>query len=167
MNFSSSNNQAASNHPTPVSQGPPSVPSTASFEQYRSPLVNNYFSPNYATLRVSSAMSDSEEPPEVPPLPTTPTLEQNSLAPPASPLHYRTLQSTPSIAPKAKIVNTGTYFPKVASDPPNRKRYHTAPREKQRVSTLCKLQFTPLLFIKFGRNHVYSSILTFPVNIVY
>jgi hypothetical protein len=40
-----------SSHPTPASQDPPSDPPSLTFEQYRSPLVNTYCGPNYATLR--------------------------------------------------------------------------------------------------------------------
>ncbi|KAK9754778.1 Protein tyrosine and serine/threonine kinase [Popillia japonica] len=132
MNLSTNNNGANSSHPTPVSQEPPADdPASVSFEQYRSPLVNSYFTPNYATLRVSSAVPEPEDPPEVPPLPTSPSLLQNPITV-SSPLHYRSLQ-TSSINSKSKIVNLGNYFPRVGTDPPNRKRYHTAPREKQRI----------------------------------
>lgn len=133
MNLSPSNNAANSSHPTPVTQEPTGEPSPVSFEQYRSPLVNSYFTPNYATLRVSSSIQDADDPPEVPPLPTSPSLHHNSLTAASTPLHYRSLQSTPVISPKSKIFNLGNHFP-VATDPPNRKRYHTAPREKHRVS---------------------------------
>ncbi|KAJ3661415.1 hypothetical protein Zmor_005810 [Zophobas morio] len=138
MNLSSSNNAAASSHPTPVSQEAPGDSSSASFEQYRSPLVGNYYTPNYATLRCSSTIEEPEEPPEVPPLPDSPTLHQSPISA-SSPLHYRSLQSTPAISPKSKMINLGNYFPRVATDPPNRKRYHTAPREKQRI-TLCETE---------------------------
>ncbi|XP_008200082.1 discoidin domain-containing receptor 2 isoform X1 [Tribolium castaneum] len=132
MNLSSSNNAAQSSHPTPVSQEAPGDSSSVSFEQYRSPLVGNYYTPNYATLRCSSTMEEPEEPPEVPPLPDSPTLHQSPISA-SSPLHYRSLQSTPAISPKSKMINLGNYFPRVATDPPNRKRYHTAPREKHRI----------------------------------
>ncbi|CAH1372606.1 discoidin domain-containing receptor 2-like [Tenebrio molitor] len=132
MNLSSSNNAAASSHPTPVSQEAPGDPSSVSFEQYRSPLVGNYYTPNYATLRCSSTIEEPEEPPEVPPLPDSPTLHQSPISA-SSPQHYRSLQSTPAISPKSKMINLGNYFPRVATDPPNRKRYHTAPREKHRI----------------------------------
>ena len=138
MNLSSSNNAAASSHPTPVSQEAPGDSSSASFEQYRSPLVGNYYTPNYATLRCSSTIEEPEEPPEVPPLPDSPTLHQSPISA-SSPLHYRSLQSTPAISPKSKMINLGNYFPRVATDPPNRKRYHTAPREKQRVTLWIKV----------------------------
>lgn len=143
MNFSSNNNNAAhSNHPTPVSSDPQTDPSV-SFEQYRSPLVNTYFVPNYATLRVpsttptaaaSASQSEPEEPPQVPPLPVTPTLIQCPITVSPSPLHYRSLQSTPVLSASSKMVNLGNYFPHVATDAQNRTRYHTAPREKHRVS---------------------------------
>ncbi|XP_071055936.1 discoidin domain-containing receptor 2-like isoform X2 [Onthophagus taurus] len=142
MNLSSGNNPApTSSHPTPVSAEAPSDPSSVSFEQYRSPLVNSYFTPNYATLRVTTNATPTtppeepehdDQPPEVPPLPTSPSLLHSPINV-SSPLHYRSLQSTPSISPKSKIVNLGNYFPRVSTDPPNRKRYHTAPREKQRM----------------------------------
>ncbi|KAJ3661411.1 hypothetical protein Zmor_005806 [Zophobas morio] len=122
MNLSSSNNAAASSHPTPVSQEAP----------------GNLHTPNYATLRCSSTIEEPEEPPEVPPLPDSPTLHQSPISA-SSPLHYRSLQSTPAISPKSKMINLGNYFPRVATDPPNRKRYHTAPREKQRVTLWIKV----------------------------
>lgn len=130
MNFSSTT-AAASNHPTPVSQEPVDSSST-SFEQYRSPLVGGFYTPNYATLRCSSTIEEPEEPPEIPPLPDSPTLHQSPISA-SSPHHYRSLQNTPAISPKSKMINLGNYFPRVATDPPNRKRYHTAPREKHRV----------------------------------
>ncbi|XP_019870769.2 discoidin domain-containing receptor 2 [Aethina tumida] len=143
MNFSSNNNGNNANisHPiTPVSQQePPAATDPPSFEQYRSPLVANYYTPNYATLRCSSALDDQETPPDVPPLPDSPTLHQSPIGgggggQSPSPLHYRSLQSTPAtINPKSKMINLGNYFPSVATDPPNRKRYHTAPREKHRI----------------------------------
>ncbi|XP_017777041.1 PREDICTED: discoidin domain-containing receptor 2-like [Nicrophorus vespilloides] len=133
MTFSSSNNNGGnSNHPTtPIAQEPQA--DSVTFEQFRSPLVNSYFTPNYATLRMSTAVADPEEPPEVPPLPSSPSLHQSPITVSSSPLHYRSLQSTPVISPKSKMINLGNYFPRVATDPPNRKRYHTAPREKQRI----------------------------------
>ncbi|XP_071443224.1 discoidin domain-containing receptor 2-like [Hetaerina americana] len=47
-----------------------------------------------------------------------------------SPMHFRSLQSTPLTAPRSQAINLSNYFPRVASDPPSRKRYHTAPRER-------------------------------------
>lgn len=134
MNLSPSTNAAASSHPTPVSQDqePPGDSSSVS-EQYEPPLVTILYTPNYSTLRCSSAMGEQEEPPEIPPLPDSPTLHQSPISA-SSPLHYRSLQSTPAISPKSKMINLGNYFPRVATDPPNRKRYHTAPREKHRVT---------------------------------
>lgn len=160
MNFSSSNNAPQSNHPTPVSQEPPSDPSSISFEQYRSPLVNSYYTPtNYATLRRSTSLAEEPEaPPSVPPLPPspmTPHTPSSSITlggsvvsninvvsnvnvvatKDPSPMHFRSLQSTPVVTTKTKTINTGTHFPRErATDPPNRKRYHTAPRDKQRVN---------------------------------
>lgn len=131
MNLSS-NNTTQSNHPTPVSQEPPSDPSSVSFEQYRSPLVNSYYTPNYATLQSGSGAEDTE-PPKIPPLPPSP-VTPTSITVTSTTLHYRSLQTTPVISPKTKMLNLGNYFPSVATDPPNRKRYHTAPRDKQRVS---------------------------------
>ncbi|KAJ8985109.1 hypothetical protein NQ317_012759 [Molorchus minor] len=112
--------------------------SSMSFEQYRAPLVTGYYAPNYATLRCSSsAAEEPDESPEVPPLPDedeSSTIHQDDVAATSSSaLHYRSLQSTPSISPKSKMINLGNYFPRVATDPPNRKRYHTAPREKHRL----------------------------------
>lgn len=130
MNLSS-NNTAQSNHPTPVSQEPPSEPSSVSFEQYRSPLVNSYYTPNYASLQNATA-TDDPEPPAIPPLPPSP-ISPGPITVTSSTLHYRSLQSTPAISPKSNIINLGNYFPSSGTDPPNRKRYHTAPRDKQRV----------------------------------
>jgi hypothetical protein len=45
-----------SSHPTPASQDPPSDPPSLTFEQYRSPLVNSYYGPNYATLRSNTGL---------------------------------------------------------------------------------------------------------------
>lgn len=130
MNLSS-NNTAQSNHPTPVSQEPPSDPSSVSFEQYRSPLVNSYYTPNYATLMNASG-TEEPEPPAIPPLPPSP-ISPSTVPVTSTTLHYRSLQSTPAISPKSNMINLGNYFPSVGTDPPNRKRYHTAPRDKQRV----------------------------------
>ncbi|XP_065161564.1 discoidin domain-containing receptor 2-like isoform X1 [Atheta coriaria] len=143
MTFSSSNGNAGTGsnaHPTPIAQEPQTDP--MGYEQFRAPLVNStYYAPNYATLRISRTMpndadqldDDEEDPPEVPPLPSSPSLHHSPITTVASPMHYRSLQSTPAISPKSKMINLGNYFPRVATDPPNRKRYHTAPREKQRI----------------------------------
>jgi hypothetical protein len=48
-----------SSHPTPASQDPPSDPPSLTFEQYRSPLVNSYYGPNYATLRSNTGLLTS------------------------------------------------------------------------------------------------------------
>lgn len=139
MNLSSSNNAAPqSNHPTPISQEPPSDPSSVSLEQYRQPLVNNYYQPNYASVHGGSVADDlgSEvevDAPNIPPLPPSP-ISPSPIPVQSNNLHYRSLQTTPVISPKTKMINLGSYFPSVATDPPNRKRYHTAPRDKQRVS---------------------------------
>lgn len=134
MNLSSSNNATPSTNPTPVAQEL-NVDTSPSFEQYRSPLVNNYFTaPNYATLRCSSVAQETEDPPEVPPLPASPTLHHTPLIAASSPVHYRSLQNTPMISPKTKTFNLGSYFPSPTAEPVSRKRYHTAPREKHRVS---------------------------------
>lgn len=135
MNLAS-NNTAESNHPTPVSQEPPSDPSSVSFEQYRSPLVNSYYTPNYATIVKASAVGELQ-PPVIYPLPPSPA-EQIPITVASTILHYRSLQTTPVISPKSKMINLGHYFPSVGTDPPNRKRYHTAPRDKQRVSYVCR-----------------------------
>lgn len=139
MNLSSSNNAATSNHPTPVSPELISDPPSGTFEQYRSPLVDSYYcSSKCASLRCSSSIEDPEEPPEVPPLPASHTV-QNEIDPLEGngppPSYYRSLQTTPNLSPKSNAVNLGHHFPKITSDPPNRKIYHTAPRDKQRVST--------------------------------
>lgn len=136
MNLSSGNTAPSNNnsHPiTPVSQGPAGDQSSVSFEQYRSPLVGSYYTPNYATLRCSSGIEETDTAPDVPPLPDSPTLHQSPMSNASTPLHYRSLQSTPAISPKSKMINLGNYFPRVSTDPPNRKLYHTAPREKHRV----------------------------------
>ncbi|KAK4877698.1 hypothetical protein RN001_010204 [Aquatica leii] len=137
MNLSSGNNVTANSHPiTPVSQGPPSDLPSESFEEFKSPLVDLYYSPNSNTARCSSSLDDeSEEPPEVPPLPSVQSLEEDPVAPVGSspPAYYRSLQNTPNHSPKSNMINLGNYFPKIATDPPNRKLYHTAPREKQRI----------------------------------
>lgn len=137
MNLSSSNNATPSTNPTPVAQEL-NVDTSPTFEQYRSPLVNNYFNTN--TLRCSSVVQEKENPPEVPPLPASPTLHHTPLIAASSPVHYRSLQNTPTISPKIKAFNFGSYFPSPTAEPVSRKRYHTAPREKHRVScSFCSL----------------------------
>ncbi|KAJ8948705.1 hypothetical protein NQ318_017873, partial [Aromia moschata] len=63
------------------------------------------------------------------------SLQKSDLSSPnlISSFRCRSLQNTPALSPKSKMINLGNYFPRVATDPPNRKRYHTAPREKHRV----------------------------------
>ncbi|XP_068082101.1 discoidin domain-containing receptor 2 [Anabrus simplex] len=131
-----------SSHPTPASQDPPSDPPSLTFEQYRSPLVNSYYGPNYATLRTNTA-SNSEGMPSIPDeternevvdeaapkTPTSPPVATGSF----SSLQFRSLQTTPVVGPRSQVINLSNYFPRVASDPPSRKRYHTAPREKHRL----------------------------------
>lgn len=134
MNFSTSNNQQ-SNHPTPVSQEPPNDPPSISFEQYQPAIGNSYFAQHFATLRINPNVQEQEDPPEVPPLPKSPNLLDDQVLISESPINYRSLQSTPAASPKSKMMNFSNYFPKVVTDPPNRKRYYTQPREKQRVST--------------------------------
>lgn len=131
MNLSSSNNATPSTNPTPVAQEL-NVETSPSFEQYRSPLVSDYFTA--PTLRSSAVAQEAEDPPEVPPLPASPTFHHTPLIAASSPVHYRSLQSTPSISPKIKAFNLGSYFPSPTAEPVSRKRYHTAPREKHRVS---------------------------------
>lgn len=132
MNLSSGNNPQMNTTPTPVSQHPP-TDASLSFEHYRSPLVNSYYTPNYATLRCSSVIQDPEDPPDVPPLPNSQTLHHSQMVTTSTPVHYRSLQNTPSLSPKSKEINLISYFPSSGSDTVSRKRYHTAPREKHRV----------------------------------
>lgn len=124
MNLSATSNPPMSSHPTPVDQE--LIPERASltFEQHRFP-PNNYYKPTYpSTLGSSSATTtEAEEPPEVPPLPRSPSLRVSS-----SPVNYRSLQNTSMISPGME-----SYFPSTATEVPSRKRYHTAPREKHRV----------------------------------
>lgn len=129
MNLSSSNPAPTCNSRpiTPISQDLPNEPI---FERYRSPLVDLYYVPTSGSVRCSSSLEECEDPPEVPPLPSAQSLEQSPVAPP----NYRSLQPTPNLSPNSNMINLGNYFPKIASDPPNRKLYHSAPREKQRVS---------------------------------
>ena len=65
------------------------------------------------------------------------TVTKTPTPPPAtgsfSSLQFRSLQTTPVVGPRSQVINLSNYFPRVASDPPSRKRYHTAPREKHRV----------------------------------
>ncbi|KAJ9581012.1 hypothetical protein L9F63_023810, partial [Diploptera punctata] len=148
MNLAPVNNNGmvhVSSHPTPASQGPPSDPSSLTFEQYRSPLVNSYYGPNYATLRSNTAenivpveQEDSVTMPEEPEKQESDdTVTKTPTPPPAtgsfSSLQFRSLQTTPVVGPRSQVINLSNYFPRVASDPPSRKRYHTAPREKHRV----------------------------------
>ncbi|XP_021920261.1 discoidin domain-containing receptor 2-like isoform X2 [Zootermopsis nevadensis] len=127
-----------SNHPTPASQDPPSDPPSLTFEQYRSPLVNTYYGPNYATLRSNTDRDGSVSmPEETERQESDDTVTKTPTPPPAtgsfSSLQFRSLQTTPVVGPKSQVINLCNYFPRVASDPPSRKRYHTAPREKHRV----------------------------------
>lgn len=134
MNLSSTSNPPASSHPTPVDQE--LIPDRASltFEQHRFPLVNNYYKTTYPPLSTASvSQAEAEEPPEVPPLPRSPSLRGSTLLK-TSPVHYRSLQSTPMISPNSKIVGFESYFPSTTSETPSKKRYHTAPREKHRVT---------------------------------
>jgi len=68
------------------------------------------------------------------------TVTKTPTPPPAtgsfSSLQFRSLQTTPVVGPRSQVINLSNYFPRVASDPPSRKRYHTAPREKHRVRQL-------------------------------
>lgn len=136
MNLSSSNNGAVNSHPiTPVSQGPPSDPLSASFQHCRSSLVDLYYAQNCLGAFCSSSQEESEEPPEVPPLPSALSLEQTSSV--NSPTYYKSLDSTPIESPKSTLINLGNYFPKITTmptDSPNRKLYQTASREKQKVN---------------------------------
>ncbi|KAF5282399.1 hypothetical protein FQA39_LY17596 [Lamprigera yunnana] len=136
MNLSSGNNLNSNSHPiTPVSQGPPSDPPSASLEEYKSSLIDLYYASNSNNPRCSSSVEDdSEEPPEVPPLPSAQSLEQNSTPPSeTSPTYYKSLENTPNHGSKSNMINLGNYFPKITTDAPGRKLYNTAPREKQRV----------------------------------
>jgi len=51
-----------------------------------------------------------------------------------SPIHFQNTLQGSERSSSNQIINLGNYFPRVASEPTNRKRYHTAPREKHRVS---------------------------------
>lgn len=123
MNLSTTSNPPMSSHQTPVDQE--LIPDRASltFEQHRFPLTNNY----YKTVSVTSA--DAPEPPEVPPLPRSPSIRGIS----TSPVNYRSLQNTAVISPSSKLVGMESYFPSTTTEVSSRKRYHTAPREKHRV----------------------------------
>lgn len=130
MSFSS-NNAAQSTNPTSTAPELTVADSTPSFEQYRSPLMSDYYAaPNYASLRCSSAPEDDI--PDVPPLPESPQLHSSPVVSGSSPVHYRSLQSTPIVSPKTKVINLENYFPN-GTETVGRKRYHTAPREKHRV----------------------------------
>ncbi|XP_060534695.1 discoidin domain-containing receptor tyrosine kinase B-like [Cylas formicarius] len=141
MNFSTSQPSAPSRPITPMSHHDPTMdPVPMTYEEYRSSLVGNYCPPNYSTLRCSANIDEPDEEtdeaaPEVPPLPDSPDfLESPPNQSNGTPLHYRSLQSTPTMSPKSKMINLGNYFPRAPVDPADRKRYHTAPREKHRVS---------------------------------
>nr|CAD7398615.1 unnamed protein product [Timema poppensis] len=130
-----------SSHPTPGSQDPPSDPPSLTFEQYHSPLVNSYYGPNYATLR-SNSNSNPDEPerniePEEPEEDKIPTPSPTPATPPVTgsfnSLQFRSLQTPSSGGPRNQVIDLSSYFPRVATDPPSRKRYHTAPREKHRA----------------------------------
>lgn len=134
MNLSSTSNPPLSSHPTPVDQELTPDRASLTFEQHRFPLVNSYYKTTYPALSTASiTQAEAEEPPEVPPLPRSPSLRSNTLAK-CSPVHYRSLQTTPTISPNSKIATAESYFPSTASETPSKKRYHTAPREKHRVS---------------------------------
>ncbi|PSN56057.1 hypothetical protein C0J52_11814 [Blattella germanica] len=141
MNLAPVNNNGmvhVSSHPTPASQDPPSDPPSLTFEQYRSPLVNSYYGTNYATLRSNTEREGSISMPEETERPESDdTVTKTPTPPPAtgsfSSLQFRSLQTTPVVGPRSQVINLSNYFPRVASDPPSRKRYHTAPREKHRI----------------------------------
>lgn len=135
MNLSTTGNPPVSSHPTPTPVDQELIPERASltFEQHRFPLVNNYYKSTYpppCTTPVSQ--TEFQDPPEVPPLPRSPSLRGSTLLK-TSPVNYRSLQNTPMISPNSKIVGIENYFPNTAGETPSKKRYHTAPREKHRV----------------------------------
>ncbi|KAH1002204.1 hypothetical protein HUJ04_008315 [Dendroctonus ponderosae] len=139
MNFSSGNAQNANQSVpiTPVSHPDsclePITPMT--YEEYRSSLAGNYYTPStYTTLRCSETApiespdfnEEAPTPPEVPPLPDTPDIQA-----PIAPLNYRSLQSTPSLSPKSMVMNLSNYFPRESGE--RGKKFYTAPREKHRI----------------------------------
>ncbi|XP_050301112.1 discoidin domain-containing receptor 2-like isoform X2 [Anthonomus grandis grandis] len=152
MNFSSSSGQNNANQSIPItpishpdSLLEPVTPMT--YEEYRNSLQQggNFYPTNYTTLSTiepppiySSDMGDEEEeiPPEVPPLPDSPEL-QNSITPlnnhNAMPVNYRSLQSTPTLNSNSKGMNFGNYLPR-ENGGDRGKKFYTAPREKHRVS---------------------------------
>lgn len=129
MNLSTTSNPQMSSHPTPVDHELIPDRTSLTFEQHSFPLVNDYYKTTYPTLNAASVTApEAQEPPEVPPLPRSPSLRSNVLLTP-SPVNYRSLQNA----------QMESYFPSTATEAPSRKRYHTAPREKHRIPppTIC------------------------------
>ncbi|XP_069672630.1 discoidin domain-containing receptor 2-like isoform X2 [Periplaneta americana] len=97
-----------SSHPTPASQDPPSDPPSLTFEQYRSPLVNSYYGPNYATLRSNTDRDGSVSmPEETERQESDDTVTKTPTPPPAtgsfSSLQFRSLQTTPVVGPRSQV----------------------------------------------------------------
>ncbi|CAG9771117.1 unnamed protein product [Ceutorhynchus assimilis] len=149
MNFSSSNAQSAPNQSVPITPVShleclePVTPMT--YEEYRLSLAGNYYTSNYATLRCSSTIEpapaispcdiDEEEiPPDVPPFPDSPEPESPLNNQASTPMNYRSLQATPTLSPKSKIMSIGNKYFSRDSNERGKKYYSTAPREKHRVS---------------------------------
>lgn len=140
-----------SNQPTPLSQEAPNDPSL-SFEQYGSPLVDTYYKSTYPTTTSIHSNIPTEQIYQNN-LNTENNCDSNTTDPfeklrsssnchtpisstSTTPRHYRSLpQNSPSIdQPRSKISNLHNNFQRSGTDTPSRKRYHTAPREKHRVS---------------------------------
>ncbi|XP_025835674.1 discoidin domain-containing receptor 2-like [Agrilus planipennis] len=139
MNFSSANNTEGSDHPTPLSQGPPShhnsIHSANCTDQYQTPLVNSYFSDKIEVMKDFTTMPEPVLSLETPP-PMDMTegyWQEGPVYIEESPPHYHSLQGTPNASPKSNLIDLGSFFPKVDGSKTTKKRYHTAPREKQRI----------------------------------
>ncbi|XP_059473553.1 discoidin domain-containing receptor 2-like isoform X2 [Neocloeon triangulifer] len=94
--------------------------------QYRSPLIDAARAQNgyAATANLHRGTSLSAD------------LDGSDIEDEHSPLRYNSMEGSLQTGERSsnnQIVNLGNYFPRVASEPTNRKRYHTAPREKHRV----------------------------------
>lgn len=77
-----------------------------------------------------------------------------------SSLQFRSLQATPAMGPRTDggVVNLSGYFPRVGTDPPSRKRYHTAPREKHRVRTESKTtDFPSIIWMYLSNFYAFLS----------
>ncbi|XP_024085366.1 discoidin domain-containing receptor 2-like isoform X1 [Cimex lectularius] len=134
--------------PTPASQDPPSDQSSMCFEHtqhYHTPLVNPYYaSTTYASIRAESPMRREESiHSDVSHKEAVDDVSDNnsitgSLSGKAyqsySTLQFRSIQNPPLVINGKPNNLSATPYAVTGPDSPVRKRYHTAPREKNRMA---------------------------------